>query len=1077
MRGKVKRIGCMLLALIVWIAGLQVPAMDVKASEDDWEYSTQSIGTFVAYGNGTFVSVADSGKVWVSQNGYTWKQKGRIATESRIGGLDYCGEYFFVYGSMGEVYLSRDGSKWSQVSIGRGCILKIVYGEGRYVANAGLYDIISGSMGEYDGFGIYESDNGINWRFSESTINNKIMDIAYGNGCFVAVGEGGTICTKGKGDSWEKQSVGEIALKGIAYGNGVFMAVTKYAGVFTSVDGVTWKQETGCYGEKIVYYNSCFYVWNPSLYYGNCLYVKDCRDIHSGEWIYELEGMKYNQLMDIACGNGKVLITTNEGVFVREDVESPEARLSYLNIKQGNLDCEFQPDKTFYRAVVSESFDRIDLSAKAMESQALISIKGPDQVSKRLINGGSISLGLEEGDTVFEITVLAEDKMETETYFLTVVRRPQYEISVKEAVGGYATGAAFVEEGGSVVLAAVPKEGFRFVCWKEGNREIARSSELTLNDIQTDREISPVFEPIPDHRICFVPKEASAARGEELLLKLDTTEEEEGYHRYTYKLLNGSNSAVKELWYEEGYTIQVTVGEKEAEDTLYVQCYEYNYNNANVREDDCSICTAVISVIKEQKTYQITAVSSDEQAGTVTGGGSMTENENMLLTAKANPGYYFVEWQENGTCYSREESLILSRITEDKSLTAVFERKKLESVQIVRKPNRLSYKTGEPFDTKGMLVKAVYNDGSWEFVADYDYSPKEALTAGNSYVQIAYEDAGIRKEARVSIKVSDDENPVPDKEDGKQTEDGKEEENQQPGDDKKEENKEPGDDKEEGNKQPGDDKEEENQQPGDDKEEENKQPGDDKEEENQQPGDDKEEGNKQPGDDKKEEDQQPGDDKEEGNKQPEDDKKENNQQPDDDKEDDEWQEDDKRGEGNTTDNYTPDKKAPDTDTGMVQDEKKPETGGGSKKIFIGATIQSGNYKYKVVKIERNGNGQVCLIGAKKALVTVKVPESIKLDGKVFQVTEIGDNAFKNQKKLKKVIIGENVQKIGTKAFYGCRKLTSITIKSKNLHKMGKKVFQGISPKAVIRVPKKKYKKYKKLLKGKGIKSTMKIKKN
>lgn len=1011
MRRKVKRIGCMLLALIVWIAGLQVPAMDVKASEDEWEYSTQRIGTFVAYGNGTFVSVADGGKVWVSQNGYTWKQKGRIAVESRIGGMDYCGEYFFIYGSLGEVYLSKDGSKWSRVSIDRGCISKIAYGEGKYVANVGFQNIVSGSMWQYDAFGIYESDDGINWRFSESTINNKMVDIAYGNGCFVAVGEGSTLCKKRGKDYWEKQSMPEVMFRGVAYGNGVFMAITSSGKAFTSVDGVNWKQEPGCHGEKIVYYNSCFYVWNFLSHYGGCLYVKDYRDNPEGEWIQELNAMQYGQIGNVVCGNGKIIITIGTGMIIREDAESPEARLSYLNIKQGNLDCEFQPDKTSYRATVRESLDSIDLSANTMEAQALITIKGSDQVSRRLINGGSISLGLEEGDTVFEITVLSEDKMETETYFLTVVRAPQYRVSVKEAVGGYATGAGYVEEGGSAVLTAVPKEGFQFVCWKEGNREIARSSELTLNDIQADREISPVFEPIPDYRICFVPKEASAARGEEFLLKLDTTEEEEGYHRYRYKLLNGSNSAVKELWYEEGDQVQVTIGEKEAEDALYVQCYEYNYNNADVSEDDRSVCTAVISVIKDQKTYQITVVSSDEQAGTVTGGGSMTENENMLLTAKANPGYYFVEWQENGTCYSREESLILSRITEDKNLTAVFERKKLESVQIVRKPSRLSYKAGEQFDTKGMLVKAVYNDGSWKFVADYDYSPKEALTAGNSYVQIAYEDAGIRKEARVSIKVSDDENSVPDKEDGKQTEDGKEEENKQPGDDK-----------EEGNKQPGDDKEEDNKQP----------------------VDDKEEGNKQPGDDK-----------------------EDNEQP----------EEDKKGEGNTTDNYTPDKKAPDTGIDKVQDEKKPETGAGSRGIFIGAAIQSGNYKYKVVKIQRNGNGQVCLMGAKKALVTVKVPESIKLDGKTFQVTEIGDNAFKNQKKLKKVIIGENVQKIGAKAFYGCRKLTSITIKSKKLHKMGKKAFQGISPKAVIRIPKKKYKKYRKLLKGKGIKRTMKIKKN
>lgn len=129
-------------------------------------------------------------------------------------------------------------------------------------------------------------------------------------------------------------------------------------------------------------------------------------------------------------------------------------------------------------------------------------------------------------------------------------------------MGGYATGAAYVEEGGNAVLTAVPKEGFRFVCWKEGNTEIGRSSELVLDDIQNDREISLVFEPIPDYRISLVPKVVSAARGEEVILKLDTTEEEEGYHNYRWRLLNGSNSAIKELWYEEGQSVQVTIGEK-----------------------------------------------------------------------------------------------------------------------------------------------------------------------------------------------------------------------------------------------------------------------------------------------------------------------------------------------------------------------------------------------------------------------------------------------------------------------------------------------------------------------------------
>lgn len=143
-----------------------------------------------------------------------------------------------------------------------------------------------------------------------------------------------------------------------------------------------------------------------------------------GEWIQELDRTQYGQILNIACGNGKVIIITDTGVIIREETESKETRLSYLNIKQGNLDCEFQPDKTAYKATVSQSLDRVELSARAMEAQALVTIKGPDQIARRIMNGGSVSLGLEEGDTVFEITVLSEDKLETKTYFLTVVKDP-----------------------------------------------------------------------------------------------------------------------------------------------------------------------------------------------------------------------------------------------------------------------------------------------------------------------------------------------------------------------------------------------------------------------------------------------------------------------------------------------------------------------------------------------------------------------------------------------------------------------------------------------------------------------------
>ena len=72
----------------------------------------------------------------------------------------------------------------------------------------------------------------------------------------------------------------------------------------------------------------------------------------------------------------------------------------------------------------------------------------------------------------------------------------------------------------------------------------------------------------------------------------------------------------------------------------------------------------------------------------------------------------------------------------------------------------------------------------------------------------------------------------------------------------------------------------------------------------------------------------------------------------------------------------------------------------------------------------------------------------------------------------------NVTKIGKNAFTGCKKLKSITIKTKKLttKTVKKGAFNGISKKVVVKVPKSKYKTYKKLLPAKGLKKAAKIKK-
>lgn len=111
--------------------------------------------------------------------------------------------------------------------------------------------------------------------------------------------------------------------------------------------------------------------------------------------------------------------------------------------------------------------------------------------------------------------------------------------------------------------------------------------------------------------------------------------------------------------------------------------------------------------------------------------------------------------------------------------------------------------------------------------------------------------------------------------------------------------------------------------------------------------------------------------------------------------------------------------------------------------------------------------------------SVVIPSTVELTtGQVAKVVAVEKNAFKKNKKLKKVTIGKNVKKIGSKAFYGCKNLKMVKIKTTKLAKknVGSKAWKGIHKKAVIKVPKSKLKYYKKMLKEKGIGKKVTVKK-
>lgn len=155
-------------------------------------------------------------------------------------------------------------------------------------------------------------------------------------------------------------------------------------------------------------------------------------------------------------------------------------------------------------------------------------------------------------------------------------------------------------------------------------------------------------------------------------------------------------------------------------------------------------------------------------------------------------------------------------------------------------------------------------------------------------------------------------------------------------------------------------------------------------------------------------------------------------------------------------------------------------------IVVPDTLVINGVSYQVTSIAAGAfKGQ-------KAVESIEVGENVKTIGSnAFSgcthleeitlpsaTTSIGSKAFYKCTKLKAITIPAKVNQIGSKAFYGCKNLKKIYIRTTKLLKknVGTGAFKGIASKAVIRVPKKKLTTYKKMIKSKGAGSKVTYKK-
>ena len=141
---------------------------------------------------------------------------------------------------------------------------------------------------------------------------SNVYSVCYGNGKFVAVGNGGKIAYSYDGISWTAvNSHTTTPIKGICYGNGKFVAAGDGGKIAYSSNGITW---------SLVSYSS-FSTYNfQSVCYGNGEYVVVGS---SGKIVYSSDGSNWTLVSDskfgtsniygICYGNGKFVAVGSDG--------------------------------------------------------------------------------------------------------------------------------------------------------------------------------------------------------------------------------------------------------------------------------------------------------------------------------------------------------------------------------------------------------------------------------------------------------------------------------------------------------------------------------------------------------------------------------------------------------------------------------------------------------------------------------------------------------------------------------------------------------------------------------------------
>ena len=286
------------LSAIIFKNGLFIATGDngiIASTSDGIEWTVLSSGLNISeaiFGKGLFVSffsdVVYDNVIQTSPDGITWTERYRESGENPIFRLPAFINNTFIVPKGNNIFVSPDGITWTEKITGATkSLIEVSYGEGKYIAVGEEGTILS-------------SLDLTTWTEETSGVNYDITSVIYANGLFIATCPSSCVLTSPDGITWTANN-NVTGLWKVIYGNNMFVGIGVHLNyILTSYDGMTWTQRANGLVDNL-----------ESIIYNNGLFVAVGKDVYVSpdglNWTKKASGFGEG-LFSIAYGNNKYVI-------------------------------------------------------------------------------------------------------------------------------------------------------------------------------------------------------------------------------------------------------------------------------------------------------------------------------------------------------------------------------------------------------------------------------------------------------------------------------------------------------------------------------------------------------------------------------------------------------------------------------------------------------------------------------------------------------------------------------------------------------------------------------------------------